>query len=72
MNKVAKAQANFSHVSWVQLHVPTVSDQHKEVERAVYKMGEHQLRESIITWKWTVPAGSKWHRAANMTPSESV
>ena len=49
MNKVVKAQANLSHMSWVQLNdnmYQLISDQHKKVERAVYKMGEYQLRES--------------------------
>ena len=49
LNKVAKAQANFSRMSWVQLNdnmYQLILDQHKEVERAVYKMGEYQLRES--------------------------
>ena len=49
LNKVAKAQANYSRLSWVQLNdtmYQLISDQHKEVERAVYKMGEYQLRGS--------------------------
>ena len=68
LNKVAKAQANFSRMSWVQLHVPAVSDQHKEVERAMYKMGEYQLRESYhhlevnsARWFKMTPEQRTWH-----------
>ena len=60
LNNVAKAQANYSRSSWVQLNdnmYQVISDQYKEVERAVYKMDEYQFKENyrhleIDTTRW--------------------
>ena len=67
MNKVAQEYANYSRSTWVQLSnnmYELIMNQQKEVEKAIYGMGEYKFRPS---YRHLEIENSRWFR---MTPDQ--